>query len=218
MCEPREEAPPQVSVILPTHNRAQLVGRAILSVLAQTFQDWELLVVDDASIDDIREVVDAFRDPRICYLRRDTNGGGSAARNVGIRAARGQYLAFLDSDNEMLPERLEKQLKVFESSDLEHLGIVTCGIASADREPPRVRLPRGRGWAFDGLLNGRAGVWASSAIMVRHTPGASEILWDERLAAGQDRDYLLQLSRRYQLDFTDEVLVNIYKTMMMSAS
>jgi len=81
---------PLVSVILPTYNRANLIGPAIRSVLAQSFTDLELIVVDDGSAEDMRSVVLGFADPRIVYLRRDRNGGVAAARNTGLQAARGR--------------------------------------------------------------------------------------------------------------------------------
>ena len=81
------EKTPTVSVIIPTYNRAHLVGRAIRSVLNQTFQDFEIIVVDDGSTDNTEEVVKGFNDPRIRYIRHEENRGGSAARNTGIRAS-----------------------------------------------------------------------------------------------------------------------------------
>jgi len=87
-----------VSVVIPTYNRAHLVDRAIRSVLNQTYQDFEIIVVDDGST------------PRIRYIRHEKNRGGSAARNTGIRAARGEYIAFLDSDDEWLPEKLKYEI------------------------------------------------------------------------------------------------------------
>ena len=107
---------PKVSVIIPTYNRAHLVGRAIRSVLNQTYQDFEIIVVDDGSTDNTEEVVKSFNDPRIRYIRHEKNRGGSAACNTGIRAARGEYIAFQDSDDEWLPEKLEKQMQVFENT------------------------------------------------------------------------------------------------------
>ena len=101
---------PVVSVIIPTYNRAHLIGRAIRSVLDQTYQDWELIVVDDASTDDIPGIVKGFTDGRVKYIRHDENKGAAAARNTGIQAARGAYIAFLDSDDEWLPEKLERQV------------------------------------------------------------------------------------------------------------
>src|SRR4051812_1322910 len=91
---------PVVSVILPTYNRAGLVTRAIDSVVRQTFECWELLVVDDASQDDTERVVAQYDDARVRYIRRPVNGGVSAAQNTGIDHARGELVAFLHSDDE----------------------------------------------------------------------------------------------------------------------
>lgn len=106
---------PKVSVIIPTYNRAHLIGRAIKSVLNQTYKDFEIIIVDDGSTDKTEEVVKDFKDERVRYIRREKNKGGSAARNTGIKAARGEYIAFQDSDDEWLPEKLEKQMKAFEA-------------------------------------------------------------------------------------------------------
>src|SRR5438132_12765470 len=107
---------PTVSVIIATHNRARLLRRAIHSVLAQTFEDWELLVVDDGSTDNTETIAVSLQDLRICYLRHEVNRGLSAARNTGIRISRGEYVAFLDDDDEWLPKKLERELEVFRSS------------------------------------------------------------------------------------------------------
>src|SRR5262245_46961170 len=101
---------PKVSVIIPTHNRADFLRDAIFSVLNQTFQDFEIIVVDDASTDNTSEVIGAFNDERIRYLRHDTNKGGSAARNTGILNSQCDYIAFLDDDDQWLPEKLAKQV------------------------------------------------------------------------------------------------------------
>jgi glycosyltransferase involved in cell wall biosynthesis len=98
-------AAPEVSIILPTYNRADTIGRAVQSVLAQTFEDWELVVVDDGSSDGTQEVL-AGIDPRIRVLRQ-ANAGVGAARNTGLAAARGRLLTFLDSDDGWLPHFLE---------------------------------------------------------------------------------------------------------------
>ena len=103
---------PVVSVVIPTYNRAELVLRAINSVLGQTYQNLEIVVVDDYSQDNTEEVVTAIKDKRINYHRHDSNQGGSAARNTGIEQARGQYIAFLDSDDVWLSQKLELQLAI----------------------------------------------------------------------------------------------------------
>jgi len=101
-----------VSVILPTYNRANLVGEAIESVLGQTHRDFQLIVVDDGSTDETPAVLARFADPRLRIIRQD-NGGKSAARNRGLDEARGEFIAFLDSDDLWAPTFLESVLAVF---------------------------------------------------------------------------------------------------------
>ena len=104
-----DPAPP-VSVVLPAFNRAASIAGALESVLRQTWRDFELIVVDDASTDGTREAVAAVRDPRLRLLASPANRGAAAARNLGIAAARGDWVAFQDSDDEWLPLKLEKQM------------------------------------------------------------------------------------------------------------
>lgn len=111
-----------ITVITPTYNRAQYLSQAVDSVLAQTYTDWELLVVDDNKPDsDARkataEVMSHYSDSRICYIQNERNLGGAAARNVGIFQAKGEYIAFLDDDDMYLPDRLEIQYKKMVEND-----------------------------------------------------------------------------------------------------
>lgn len=101
---------PRVSVVIPVYNREPYIGEAIASVLAQTFGDFELMVIDDGSTDRSRDVVRSFRDRRIRLLCHESNWGLPRTRNAGVDAARGDYLAFLDSDDIALPNRLAKQV------------------------------------------------------------------------------------------------------------
>lgn len=102
-----------ISIIIPTYNRADLLPRALKSVIAQTYRDWECIVVDDGSTDATQEVLQEFveQDSRIRAMHQ-TNAGQGAARNAGIRVMRGDYIAFLDSDDEWLPEKLTQQVAV----------------------------------------------------------------------------------------------------------
>ena len=102
---------PTVSVIIPIYNRAHTIDRAILSVLNQIYKSFEIIVVDDCSTDNTREVIEKFGDKRIRYIRKKSNKG-AAARNTGIKAVRGEYIAFLDSDDKWLPNKLDEQIKV----------------------------------------------------------------------------------------------------------
>jgi len=103
---------PLISIITPTYNRADFLGQAIDSVLAQTYQRFELLIVDDGSTDSTRELVEAYNDERISY-RYQENQGQSVARNLALSIARGDFVCFLDSDNAWFADKLEKSLKAF---------------------------------------------------------------------------------------------------------
>jgi len=107
---------PLVSIILPTYNRAQTIGRSVKSVLTQTYSDFELIIVDDGSTDSTSEVVKSFRDSRIHYMQTDRNGGAALARNLGLRASRGEFIAFQDSDDEWFPDKLKRQVDILSSA------------------------------------------------------------------------------------------------------
>lgn len=113
-----------VSVILPTYNRAASLIPACKSVLDQSFRDLELIIVDDASTDDIEAVAQSLGDERVHYIRRATNGGASASRNTGLLAARGRFIAFQDSDDMWLPGKLQRQLAMFDELPAD-VGVVT---------------------------------------------------------------------------------------------
>ena len=111
---------PLVSVVIPTYNRADLIDRAINSVIEQSYKNLEIIVVDDNSQDKTAEVVNSLGDNRIHYYYHNTNLGGSAARNTGVNKSQGKYIAFLDSDDVWLPHKLENQLEEI-SANIDHL-------------------------------------------------------------------------------------------------
>lgn len=109
---------PLVSVVLPTYNRAHFLGRAMQSLMDQTYQNWEAIVIDNHSSDNTNEIVEGFTDPRIKFLKIHNNGVISASRNMGITAARGELIAFLDSDDWWEADKLEKQVPLFNNKDV----------------------------------------------------------------------------------------------------
>lgn len=126
---------PFFTIIIPTYNRANLLSRAISSIINQTFADWELIVVDDESTDNTKEVVLSFKDKRVHYLFKK-NEERSAARNAGIEIAKGEYICFLDNDDYFMPERLQLLYEGIKNSNnelafyytgicFEHNGIIT---------------------------------------------------------------------------------------------
>lgn len=132
---------PEVTIVLPTYNRADMILDAIRSVQAQTFQDWEIVVVDDGSTDNTEEVVLSLHDSRIHYVYQE-NKGLAGARNTGIRHAHSELITFLDSDDAFLPQKLEWQVGLMKSRP--SLGLVAGDFFFAD--PHLTRLSEARSW------------------------------------------------------------------------
>ena len=191
----REPARPLVTVIVPTFNRAAIVGRAIRSVLGQTFLNWELLVVDDASTDNTEQVVKNFPDRRIRYIRHDQNRRVSAARNTGIRSAQGEYVSFLDDDDEWLPEKLVKEVEVFRNSAQE-VGLVYTGktLFDEDGRVLQVRMPTLSGWVYDAMLD-RHFIGSPSRVTVRKRVLDRVAGFDETFVNCQDYDLWLRVAK-----------------------
>ena len=214
---------PSVSIILPTYNRAHLLPRAILSILNQTHQDFELIIIDDASTDATTEVVAAFDDPRIRYIRHQSNQGAAAARNTGIKASRGAYIAFQDSDDEWLPHKLERQLHALTQSPSE-VGVVYSSFWLV-RGNERITLPsRIRKWVsllpskirrLEGDIHqalSRGNFITTQVALVRRTCFEAVGLFDERLSRFQDWELWLRIAKHYHFQYIDEPLVLAYAT------
>ncbi|NLX50081.1 MAG: glycosyltransferase family 2 protein [Methanospirillum sp.] len=202
---------PTVSVVLPTYNRAPLLPRAIESVLVQTWTDFELIVVDDGSSDDTASVMASFTDARVRYVRYEENRGANHARNVGIREARGRYIAFQDSDDDWFPEKLKKNMAVFTSSGPE-VGVVYSGYWKyVDSHENRIYIPlpwvkRRDGWIHEELL--RNNFVTTQAAVVRRECFETSGFWLEGLPGKQEWELFLRISRDYQFRFIDEPLLN----------
>lgn len=181
---------PLFSVVIPVYNRAHLIGDTVRSVLAQTDQDFEIVVVDDGSSDDPEAVIKAFADPRIVFLRQE-NGGGGAARNTGIDRARGRFIAFLDSDDQFLPHHLAAARDLLEKT--ENTGtysrfIVDRGQGRTLLKPPRA-IRQGEDMATYLLCD--RGFLATSTIVVP-AELARRIRFDENLPAAEDTDFAIR--------------------------
>jgi len=198
---------PTVSVVIPTYNRASIVGRAIRSVVAQTFGDWELVVVDDCSVDDTERVVQAFGDPRIRYLCHQRNSGPSVARNTGIRAARGTWVSFLDSDDEWLERKLESEVDLIERRG-ERLGLVYTGKILEDENERvlMVRIPSAEGKVYEKLM-GWDFIGSCSRVSVRKDVLDSVGGFDEACAPCEDWDLWLRVAKEAEVGCVRECLV-----------
>jgi len=199
---------PTVSVVIPTYNRAHLIGMSIQSVLDQTYQDFEIIVVDDGSTDNIEEVVRSFSDPRIKYVKHQENRGGSAARNTGIELAKGEFIAFQDSDDEWFPEKLAKQMKVFENAPME-VGVVYTGFLRIVNDK-RIYIPQSwvkqkEGNIHEELLKGN--FVTTQSIVARKECFEKAGMFDESLPRLQDWELVISLSKYYNFKCIDEPLL-----------
>lgn len=210
---------PAVSIVLPTYNRAPLLGRSIRSVLGQSYRDYELLVVDDGSTDETSGVVADFSDRRIRYLALERNAGAGAARNVGIRAARGKFLAFQDSDDEWVPSKLAEQMSAFDRGPA-RLGAVYSDMQKifSDRGPVYFAAPAVLPGRFINPANrfyqvGNIGI-QSSVIKREYLNEAG--YFNEDLPALEDLELFIRLSKRCDFQHIRRPLVKYYDTQGIS--
>ncbi len=197
---------PRISVIIPTYNRASRLAQAIESVLAQTFQDFELIVVDDGSADDTLQVVRRFAD-RVRYIRQP-HRGVSAARNTGIRHGRGEWLAFLDSDDRWLPHKLERQMAALEQTGRKICYTDEIWIRNGCRVNPRRRHRKYDGWIFVHCLP--LCIISPSSVVIHRRVFETVGLFDETLPACEDYDLWLRITARYPVTFLQEPLIIKY--------
>lgn len=201
---------PKISVILPVHNRADVLPRAIQSVLDQELRDFELIVIDDGSSDASVEVAESFGDARIRLIRLDRNRGGNVARNEGIRAAGGPLIAFLDSDDRYLPDKLAWTVAEFERRPT--LELLVDSFIKVQRPGSRKAEVIRRNSVIDDRDEFRTALFtrrlwkATPAITVRRQIAIEAGLFDETLRRLQDFDFLIRVSEMANCASTDQVL------------
>jgi glycosyltransferase involved in cell wall biosynthesis len=186
-----------VSVIIPVYNRAKRVRRAIQSVLCQTYSDLEVVVVDHGSNDDTMQIVqeEAHRDSRVRPIRRDQRKGAQAARNTGIRAARGEWIAFLDSDDYWLPDSLEVRLGLMGNSRTTIVHSEYYLLNPDKIELELVRSPDFRGNGYKQLLHKPEPMF-QSLLAAREAFARIDYL-DESIVSYQEWDTVIRLAKHY---------------------
>lgn len=203
---------PLISIIIPTYNRADLLPRSIESVLNQTYKNFELIIVDDKSTDESLKVIKKYlnEDKRIKLIKHSKNLGGSIARNTGIKESKGKYVAFQDSDDEWLPEKLELQVKkILKNKEID---VVSCGVVYHDQA----------GKIADQFIPSEMGKNLFEKMIVKEiVPGTQSILVKRSClenVGGFDitpanQDYMLYIKlakEKYFFDFINKPLVNVY--------
>ncbi|MDT8392109.1 MAG: glycosyltransferase [Lentisphaeria bacterium] len=212
---------PRVSVVIPTYNRATVLPRAIRSVLSQDHPDFEVIVVDDCSTDNTREVVAQFSDSRLRFVEHEKNKGAGAARNTGIRAAKGELIAFQDSDDEWLDGKLSRQVAALIAAG-DDCVCVYCTLINYGRDSnailggrrvvcvpgPEFGMQQLEGDLSDVLLSGSL---VSTQTMLCKKKDLERVGgFDERLSNLIDWDLCLRLSEIGSFCFVDIPLVNTY--------
>lgn len=203
-----DQSAPAISIVLPVYNRADVIGRAVSSVLRQNFEQMELIVVDDCSRDDTVRKLRAFDDPRLKVIGLKQNVGGNAARNCGIREARAPLVTFLDSDDEFLPGRLDDSVRYFATHPKIDLLVDACIKRWPDEH--RKRDFRRSNPELEGneavlaALFDRRLFKATPGITVRRHAAIRAGLFDEGLRRRQDYDFILRVAKVGQLACRDE--------------
>lgn len=204
-----------VSVVIPTYGRIpEIVLRAVESVKNQTYTDWELYVVDDNKEDNpysepIRELLEEQNDTRIHYLRMEKNSGACAARNKGIRESQGEYVAFLDDDDEWYPEKLEKQIAKFDDPEV---GFVYCGFFMFNEKKGTgksswIRFTKGD--VYKQLLKENF-MGGTPGIIARRESFDECGYFCEDISYAEDYEMWIRLARKYKVDCVSEDMVKVH--------
>ena len=196
-----------ISVVIPTYNRAHTIARAIDSVLAQTYGNFELIVVDDASTDETLDILKGYGG-RIKVLKQQRNEGVSVSRNRGVREAKGSYICFLDSDDAWRPQKLEFQVNLLEREDFKIIHSEEIWIRKGVRVNPKKIHQKYGGWIFKECLP--RCIISPSAVMIEKETFLQEGGFDETLVVCEDYDLWAKLTCRYEVGFIEEPLIIKY--------
>jgi len=200
----KKQKKPLISVIIPTYNRGWIIKEAIDSVLSQDYRDFELIIVDDGSTDNTLEILNAYQDD-ITVLRQN-NHGVSAARNWGITAASGRFIAFLDSDDLWLPQKLFRQVEFFNKNpDAQICQTEETWIRKGVRVNPKKRHKKLWGMIFEQSL--ALCLVSPSAVMIRRSLFDEVGVFDEKLPVCEDYDLWLRISCRFPVYLVDTPLI-----------
>ena len=206
-----------VSIIIPTYKRSEMIGRAINSVLHQTYKNIEVIVVDDNDEDsEYRKITEEkvkqyLNLPNFTYLKHNKNKNGAVARNTGIKKAKGKYIGFLDDDDEFLKEKIEMQVNALKNTD-DKIGAVYCGynVLRGNKIISQITL-NDKGDLFEKLLLMNWGTGSGSNVLFKRSVFESIGLFDEELTRHQDWDILLRMFYKFEIIDIPQIGLNIYK-------
>lgn len=197
---------PSISVIIPTYNRAKTINYCLDSVLAQTFKPFEIIVVDDCSTDETVEIVNSYSETGVRCIVLEKNSGAQAARKCGIRKAKGDWIAFQDSDDEWLPDKLEKQVQAlaevgFDPWTLVHTNAIWLDVSTGRRLP--IELPVVEGDNVYPLLLSRPAPMFQGMLVSRQAIEKIGLL-DEKVPSYQEWDTSIRLAKHCRFIYLKE--------------
>lgn len=210
---------PLVTVIIPTYNRAKSIQRAIKSVFNQNYQNFEIIVVDDSSSDNTSEIIKEMNDKRIVFLQNEINSGAQYSRIKGIQESKGEYIVFLDSDDELLDTSISSRLNVFlKDKNKNHND--TCNIIGLVYGDALIKIGervlefktiRKSGYVYK-YLTKELSLCPYSVIMIKRDCINATGLPDMDFPAWQDDDMVLTIGKYYSLSHCNEFVANMHQT------
>lgn len=202
----------KVSVVIPTYNRCGTILKSVSSVLEQSYENLECIVVDDCSEDGTEDIIRGIKDERLIYIKNGIRLGAAKSRNIGCRYASGSIIGFNDSDDIWKKQKLSIQLSTLSEND--NYGMVYCPYLHSLGEITR-RMPSSEisvellsGWLFDFLIEGN--VIGTPSMLIKKSCFISVGGFDEELDALEDYDFALRVSKEYEIGYSDECLVHAY--------
>jgi len=200
---------PLVSIIIPTYNRWKLLLRAIKSCLDQTHNNIEIIVIDDNSVDETKSIIQNLNNTKIKYIRNKTNLWPSLSRNKWIQAALGEYINFLDDDDELVSDKIEKQLIKFTTSNIDNLWVVTSDIQYKRIDKTWIQLNRSYWYVYKKLLNHYCVYWILSSLI--DSSYIKKIWWfDPNLRFNEEYDFYIRLSQYCNFDYIESIWWIVY--------
>ena len=199
---------PLISVIIPTYNRGRLILESVNSVLNQTYKNIELIVVDDCSTDDTKKIIESIKDFRIKYVKLEKKSGACVARNRGIEKSTGEFIAFNDSDDLWIPEKICSQLDFLNKNNAD---IALCKMECRTPENKFIHnfpnIEQDKQISFIELLKYNS---ASTQTIFGKTECFREIMFDAKMPRLQDWDVVLRLSKKYKIFYQNQTLVQTF--------
>lgn len=200
-----------VSIVIPTYKRPDLLRRAVKSVLLQTYKDFEIIVVNDdlEGFDIVKDEIDAIKDARIVCYQNERSKGGNGARNTGILKSKGEYIAFLDDDDEWMENKLEDQINLINQLDKSYAAVYS-GYLIEDDDKWEEYYGDLEGEIFNEVLLNKAKICTGSNLLIKKEVIEEVGLWDEELFRQQDLEFLLRVLVKYKLGFKRKLGAKIY--------